>query len=96
MCSVDLPGLINVLKDVALGGAAIVTATVAVRGLRKWREELRGKANFDVARGLARATKLRDDIQSVGYRLCASQCVHLRLTLTRAFKASWMQGCGPS
>lgn len=61
----NLPALISALKDVALGGAAIVTATVAVRGLKKWREELRGKADFDVARGLARAIyKVRDAIQA--------------------------------
>jgi hypothetical protein len=51
-------------KDIALAGAAIVTATVAYRGLRKWREELRGKVDFEVARSLARATyKLRDELR---------------------------------
>jgi hypothetical protein len=65
MRTVDLTALLSALKDVALGLAAIVTATVAVRGLRRWREELRGKADFEVARGLVRATyKLRDEIQS--------------------------------
>lgn len=65
MCAVDWPAFFSVLKDLVLALAAIVTATVAWLGLQKWRKELRGKADFDVARGLARATyKLREEIQS--------------------------------
>jgi hypothetical protein len=65
MCPVNLPALISGAKDLAIAGAAVTTAIVAYRGLQKWREELRGKADFDVARGLVRATfKLRDEIQS--------------------------------
>jgi hypothetical protein len=57
--------LIALIKDLLLASAAIVTATVAVLGLRKWRHELSGKVAFDVARGLAKATyRLRDEIQS--------------------------------
>lgn len=63
MCSIDWPSLFGVLKDFALGGAAVVTSWVAVQGLQKWRDELRGKTNFEVARGLARATyKVRDEL----------------------------------
>jgi hypothetical protein len=63
MCNIDWPGFFDVLKDIVLAGAAAVTAWVAVKGLQKWREELRGRADFDVARGLARATyKVRDDL----------------------------------
>jgi hypothetical protein len=47
---------ISTLKDIILAIAAIVTATVAALGLKKWCEELRGRADFDVARGLIRAT----------------------------------------
>jgi hypothetical protein len=55
-------------KDVLLGLAAATTAIVAVVGLSKWRQELHGKAHFDTARGLIRATyKLRDEL-----RLCRS------------------------
>jgi hypothetical protein len=56
--------IITAAKDIILACAAIVTATVAVKGLRRWREELRGKVEFEVSRNLARATyKLRDEIQ---------------------------------
>lgn len=52
--------LITAIRDISLAGAAIVTAGVAVFGLRKWRIEIRGKADFEVARSLIRATyKLR-------------------------------------
>jgi len=51
------------VKDIALAGAAVVTAGAAVRGLRTWRQELRGKADFEAARGLIRATyRLREEI----------------------------------
>jgi hypothetical protein len=61
----DTAVIISALKDIVLGGAAIVTATVAVKGLRRWRDELRGKVDFEVARNLIRATyKLRDELQS--------------------------------
>jgi hypothetical protein len=57
--------IITAIKDVLLGGAAVATASVAVIGLKNWSRELRGKADFDVARGLIRATyKLRDEIRA--------------------------------
>lgn len=63
MCSVDWVAFFGSLKDLALGAAALVTAWVAMQGLQKWREELRGKTDFEVARGLARATyKVRDEL----------------------------------
>lgn len=43
---------ISIGKDVTVAFAAIVTARVAVVGLRKWRDELRGKAHFEAARNL--------------------------------------------
>ena len=55
--------LITAFKDICLSVAAIVTASVAIWGLKSWKKELSGKADFDVARGLIRATyKLRDEI----------------------------------
>lgn len=52
-------------KDLAIGAAAVTTAVVAVTGLRNWQRELTGRAQFDVALSLVRATyKLRDEIQS--------------------------------
>lgn len=63
---IDWPTTITAIKDVALGLAAIVTASIAALGLRRWRIELEGKAHFEAARGLARATyKLREAIASV-------------------------------
>lgn len=59
------PEIIAVAKDIVLAVAAIVTASAAWLGLTKWRDELRGRVNFDVARGLARATyRLRDELRS--------------------------------
>ncbi|MGO9019412.1 MAG: hypothetical protein ACLQVJ_13795 [Syntrophobacteraceae bacterium] len=53
----------TLLKDVFLGIAAATTAIVAVVGLKNWSRELKGKAEFEVARGLVRATyKLRNEI----------------------------------
>jgi len=75
MCdlTLDLPSFLGGAKDVALAVAAVVTATIAYRGLQQWREELRGKADFEVARGLLRATfKLRETLKlarSRGMRL---------------------------
>ena len=55
--------IITAVKDVFLAIAGATTATVAVIGLNNWNRELRGKATFEVARGLAKATyKLRDEI----------------------------------
>jgi len=66
--------IITDLKEILVGGAAIVTASVAIFGLKTWNRELRGKANFEVARGLIRATyKLRDDIASCRSPLVTGQ-----------------------
>ena len=64
MC-MTAPELITTIKDVLLGVVAATTATVAVIGLKNWRKELKGKAEFEVARNLIRATyKLRDELQN--------------------------------
>jgi hypothetical protein len=61
----NVPEIIAVVKDVFLAIAGATTATVAVIGLNNWNRELRGKATFDVARGLAKATyKLRDELMT--------------------------------
>jgi hypothetical protein len=52
-CSIEV---ITAVKDIVLAAAGAVTACAAVRGLNKWRQELEGKARFDAARGLLRAT----------------------------------------
>lgn len=56
--------IIAAIKDVLVGLAAAVAAIVAVVGLTIWRRELKGKAEFGVARNLMRATyRLRDAVQ---------------------------------
>ena len=60
MCVTEI---FSIIKDIALAGAACVTAYVAFTGLEKWQKELSGKANFDVARELAKSIyALRDEI----------------------------------
>lgn len=58
---------IGVVKDIVLAAAAIVTGWAAMSGLNAWRRELTGKAQFETARALVKATyRLRDEI--AGYR----------------------------
>ncbi|MDO9419967.1 MAG: hypothetical protein Q7T66_04815 [Herminiimonas sp.] len=55
--------VIGALKDISLAVAGIVTACVAIAGLKNWNRELKGKAQFEVARNLIRATyDLRDKL----------------------------------
>lgn len=63
--------IITAVKDTLLALAGATTATVAVIGLKNWSRELRGKAAFETARALARATyKLRDEL-----KLCRSPLI---------------------
>lgn len=55
-CVVDWPGTMSFIKDTVLAGAAIFTATVAYRGIHRWRGEESGKADFDLARRIGKAT----------------------------------------
>jgi hypothetical protein len=51
---------VQILKDVFTAAAAVTAATVAVVGLKTWKRQLRGNAEYDVARRLLRAVyKLR-------------------------------------
>ena len=53
----------SIIKDIALAGAAVTTAFVAYSGVEKWQKELKGKANFEVARELIKSIyKLRDEL----------------------------------
>ena len=65
--------IISVTKDIILIFAAIATAHVAIKGLQSWSRELKGKADFEVARSLIRSIyKLRDEL-----RYCRSPWVTL-------------------
>ena len=64
-CAMNILAFLEGLEHVAVAIAATVTGTVAVLGLQSWRRELQGRAEFEVARNLARATyKLRDALAS--------------------------------
>ncbi len=55
--------IFSIIKDITLAGAAATTAYFAYTGVEKWQKELRGKANFEVARELIKSVyKLRDEI----------------------------------
>ena len=47
-----------VLRDLILTAVAMVGAWAAVEGLRTWREQLRGTADYELARSLLRSLKL--------------------------------------
>lgn len=73
MC-LTTPELIATTKDIILALAAIVMATVAVKGLNTWNRQLRGTAYFDVARGLTKAThKVREKLQACRSPLLLAQ-----------------------
>lgn len=61
----EWPQIVTAIKDIVLAVAAGITAFVAVSGIRKWRQELEGRAGFEAARSLAKATyRLRDELHS--------------------------------
>jgi hypothetical protein len=56
--------IISATKDIVLIFAAIIAAHVAISGLKSWNFELKGKADFEVARSLIRSVyKLRDELR---------------------------------
>ncbi|MEV3803351.1 hypothetical protein RI528_07370 [Aeromonas veronii] len=57
--------IVAVVKDVVLGLCAVGTFVLAVYGLKNWARELKGKADFEVARQFIRAVyKFRDEIDN--------------------------------
>ena len=59
------PEIVSALKDVTVAGAAALTAWAAVIGLSKWRRELKGTTEFDLAFDLAEATyRLPDELRA--------------------------------
>lgn len=62
----SLVGFVSLLQPVIIAGTTITGAVVAVMGLRTWRKQLKGRAEYDLARRLLRATlELRDAIQDL-------------------------------
>jgi hypothetical protein len=62
--------LIATINDIILATTAPVTAYIAWREIRKWKEELNGKASFEVSRDLLKATyRVRDAIKKFLYPL---------------------------
>jgi hypothetical protein len=58
--------LVTMIKDVIIGCAAIVGSYVALRGLRAWQEQLKGKAKYEVSRRiLLGILTIRDAIRVV-------------------------------
>lgn len=57
---------IAMLKDVLLGGAGVVGAVVAWRGLETWKRQLKGGVEYDLARRVLRCTyKYRAALEAV-------------------------------
>lgn len=55
--------MLPIIKDIVVAAAAIITALSAVWGVFRWQSEMRGRASFEVARGLIKAAiKLREEI----------------------------------
>jgi hypothetical protein len=60
-CVIDWPGTASFIRDVIVSAATIITATVAIKGINKWRSEESGKADFDLSRRIGKAVfRLRD------------------------------------
>lgn len=69
----EIAAIFSSVKDIALAIAAVVTATVAVIGLKSWRRELEGKKEFESALAFVKATyKLRDRLH-----ICRSPLVRM-------------------
>jgi hypothetical protein len=55
-------------KDVLVAVAAVVGAVVAIRGLNTWNRQLKGSAEYDLARRILKVSyRLRDAIKGVRY-----------------------------
>lgn len=57
---------IAVVKDLVLGGAAVVGSYVAIRGLKTWNRQLKGGVEYDLTRRLLSATyRWREAVRAV-------------------------------
>ncbi len=58
--------ILHVIQAVAVSGAAVTGAIVAVWGVRSWRAQMRGKTEYEVARRCLRHTyRVRDSLRSL-------------------------------
>jgi len=65
---------VSIVGDAIVAISALGTASAAIWGLRSWHRELQGKAQFDVARSLIKATySLRNELQYARSRLILAQ-----------------------
>lgn len=70
----DALAVITAIKDVVLTVAGVTTTTVAVKGLNSWRQEHRGKVEYEAARALIRAAyKVRDAYESATQSIVSKQ-----------------------
>jgi hypothetical protein len=54
------------VKELLIGVAALITSIIAFMGLSTWREQLRGKTDYDIARNYLKSTlHLRNELQGV-------------------------------
>jgi len=61
---------VSLVKDAIPAIAAVLTTAFAIWGLNSWRRELKGRAQFDVARSLIKATyQVREALQNCRSRL---------------------------
>lgn len=64
----------SIAKDIITAGAAITAAVVAVKGLRAWKKQLRGKTDYELARRCLKAVyRVRDAIRMVRNPLQSSE-----------------------
>lgn len=74
MTLADWLAVLTPIKEVVVTVAAVIGATVACRGLTTWQRQLRGQADFEVARKFLRAAyKLRAVILSARWGVVTPQ-----------------------
>lgn len=71
----------SIAKDVITASAAVTAAVVAVKGLRAWKKQLRGKTDYELARRCLKAVyRVRDGIRMVRNPLQSSEEIAAGMT----------------
>jgi len=69
----DWPKIIAIVKDLILAAAAITGSMVAVKGLSTWRRQLKGQAEYELAKRILKITfQYRDAINRVRHPMMLS------------------------